>query len=66
MCWGCAREAQIRSVGMWALMGRRYLHTSRRSQRGKGRLLYLTLIGLSAEALGIKQTDLNPGLSGLS
>lgn len=29
-------------------------------------VLYLTLIGLAAETLRIKQTDLNTGLSGLS
>lgn len=29
-------------------------------------ILYLTLIGLAAETLRIKQTDLNTGLSGLS
>lgn len=29
-------------------------------------ILYLTVIGLPAETLRIKQTDLNTGLSGLS
>lgn len=29
-------------------------------------ILYLTLIGLAVEALRIKQTDLNTGLSGLA
>lgn len=38
-----------------------------RSQHSKGCLyIVLTLIGLAAEALRIKQTDLNTGLSGLT
>lgn len=44
--------------------GGRYQCNSERSQRRRGWWLCLALIGLSAEAPRIKQTDLNPGPSG--